>query len=114
MMISLLHREEKVSQADVRRERDTELEGIASLGYHERLTEFIRGSTRHPVADSITVVDFRPLYAVTVHNLQRRLAQELQLTSISLTTDLQLERIRKLIEEYSMPVLLLSIAFGVR
>jgi hypothetical protein len=87
---------------DQRRERDKELDGLGSLNYHERLTEFIRGSTRHPVKNSITVVDFRPLYAVTVHHLQRKLAQEIRLILSEPVTDSQLEGISKLLQEYSM------------
>lgn len=86
---------------DVRTERDEELDGLASLEYYERLTEFIRCSTRHPVKDPITVVDFRPLYAVTIHHLQRRLGQEIQLILTQRATDVQLERTRELLDEYS-------------
>ena len=82
-------------------ERDKELEGLASLGYLERLTHFARGSTRHRVKDSITVVDFRPLYAITVHHLQKQLAQEIHLLTKEEITDLQLTRIEELVKRYS-------------
>jgi len=41
-------------------ERDDLLNGLALLPYHERLTRFIRGSTRHRFAGWVTVINFRP------------------------------------------------------
>lgn len=97
-----LMKQQTEDRMNARRERDSELDGLGSLTYHERLTEFVRGSTRHPVKNSITVIDFRPLYAVTLYHLQRRLAQEIQLILAQPTSDVQLERIEKLLGEYSM------------
>jgi hypothetical protein len=85
-------------------EDDKLLEGLASLPYLERLTCFIRGSTRHSVTGGVTVVDFRPLYSVTIHHLQRQLAEEIQkLTNADLTTP-QLDRIRETLHKYSTAI----------
>lgn len=81
--------------------RDEQLEGLASLPYHTRISHFVRGSTRHWVTGDITVVDFRPLYAVTVHELQRRLAEEIQKVGTKDVTDQQLEYIRDTLHKYS-------------
>ncbi|KAH6665937.1 hypothetical protein B0J14DRAFT_203391 [Halenospora varia] len=91
---------------DLRKQTDTELEGLAALPYRERLAEFVRGSTRHWVDDSITVVDFRPLYAIAIHNLQHQLAQQIQVIQKheeigDKLTDEQLETIQKLVKEYT-------------
>jgi hypothetical protein len=83
------------------KERDKELDDLASLPYHERITEFARNSTRHWVKDCNTVIDFRPLYAVTIHHLQRQLEQEIQIFSATDMTDEQLEKIRVLLQQYS-------------
>ncbi|KAJ9616435.1 hypothetical protein H2200_000153 [Cladophialophora chaetospira] len=56
--------------------RDSELDGLASLQYHERMTRFARGATRHWVKNT-TVIDFRPLYAVSIHHQQRQILQEM-------------------------------------
>jgi hypothetical protein len=82
-------------------ERDELLEGLALLPYHERLTRFIRGSTRHWVAGGVTVIDFRPLYTVTVHHLQRKLAEEIKKVGKEDVTDNQLEDVKKTLHEYS-------------
>ncbi|KAI8635650.1 hypothetical protein F5Y19DRAFT_17931 [Xylariaceae sp. FL1651] len=77
------------------------LDGLASLPYHERLTKFIRGSTKHWVAGGVTIVDFRPLYAVTIHHLQHRLASELATIDKFITTDEQLEILRDNLHKYT-------------
>ncbi|KAI0199846.1 hypothetical protein F4808DRAFT_431470 [Astrocystis sublimbata] len=77
------------------------LEGLAALPYHERLTRFIRGSTKHWVSGGVTIVDFRPLYAVTVHHLQYQLATELAKIEKTTVTDEQLERIRDVLHKYT-------------
>jgi hypothetical protein len=82
-------------------ERDNLLDGLALLPYFERLTHFIRGSTRHLVAGGVTVVDFRPLYTVTVHHLQRQLAEEIQKIEKANITGQQLEDIRGTLHKYS-------------
>lgn len=86
---------------EIRKERDQELEGLASLTYHQRMTAFARNSTRHWVKDSGTVIDFRPLYAINIHNLQRHLAEEIHLLLEDEISDTQLENIRILLEQYS-------------
>lgn len=96
-----LERQDTVKRVHIRQERDKELDGLASLPYHERITEFARNSTRHWVKDCNTVTDFRPLYVVTVHHLQRQLAQEIQsFLAIDLTNE-KLEQIRVLLKQYS-------------
>ena len=96
-----LQRQDTAKRVCIRKERDKELDGLASLSYHERITEFARNSTRHWVKDCNTVIDFRPLYAVTIHQLQRQLVQEIQIFSATDMTDEQLEKIRVLIQQYS-------------
>lgn len=81
---------------------DDFLDGIANLSYHERLTQFLRGSTRHWVAGGVTVVDFRPLYTVNVHHPQRRLAKEIKKVEAEDITDLQLETIQETLHQYSV------------
>lgn len=85
-------------------ERDNLLDGLALLPYFERLTHFIRGSTRHLVAGRVTVVDFRPLYTVIVHHLQRQLAEEIQKIEKADVTGQQLEDIRGTLHKYSKTV----------
>jgi hypothetical protein len=92
-------------------ERDNLLDGLALLPYYERLTRFIRGSTRHLVADGVTVVDFRPLYTVTVHHLQRQLAEEIQKIDKEDITGKHLEDIRETLHNYSKNAFLLLIEF---
>ncbi|KAI1120766.1 hypothetical protein F5Y10DRAFT_289314 [Nemania abortiva] len=82
-------------------EEDDVLEGLALLPYHERLTKFIRGSTKHWASGDVTIVDFRPLYAVTVHHLQHRLATELAKIEETIVTDGQLESIRDILHKYT-------------
>ncbi|PMD59899.1 uncharacterized protein K444DRAFT_612963 [Hyaloscypha bicolor E] len=82
-------------------ERDNLLDGLALLPYFERLTHFIRGSTRHLVAGGVTVVDFRPLYTVIVHHLQRQLAEEIQKIEKADITGQQLEDIRGTLHKYT-------------
>ncbi|KAF4636040.1 hypothetical protein G7Y89_g2051 [Cudoniella acicularis] len=96
-----IQRQDTTKRAEIRRERDKDLDGLASLTYHERLTEFARNSTRHWVKDSNTVIDFRPLYAITIHHLQRQLSQEIYLLNENEMTDSQLENIRKLLKQYT-------------
>jgi len=74
---------------------------VAGLEFYDRVTHFIRGSTIRSAKSSTTVVDFRPLYAVTIYNLQRQLTQEIQLVKSEILTDLQLAKIQRLLEEYS-------------
>jgi hypothetical protein len=88
-----------------RRVKDQDLAGLASLDYYERLTKFCRDSTRHWVEESTTVVDYRPLFAATIHHLQRELAQEIQNFSKITITDEQLHHIRQLLEQYSTRLL---------
>lgn len=96
-----MKRQDTAKRVETPRTRDKELEGLASLEYYERLTKFARDSTRHWVKGSTTVIDFRPLFAVTIHHLQRQLAQEMQIFSRDKMTDEQLERIGKLLSQYS-------------
>ena len=88
----------------VRKERDKELEGLASLEYHDRLSHFIRGSTIHSLNNNstptTTVVDFRPLYAVNIYNLQRQLVQEIHHVQSETLTDGQLARMQKALSQY--------------
>jgi hypothetical protein len=97
---------------ETRNERDKELDGLATLEYHSRLTQFVRGATRHWVKDSTTVVDFRPLYAITIHNLQRQLAQEIKAVTEDEISDTQLENIRKTLKRYSTSSLFPFFAFS--
>src|ERR1700761_9439107 len=80
---------------------DSLLEGLALLPYHERITRFIRGSTRHWVHGGVTVVDFRPLYSATIHHFHRQLAEEIQKTTTDTVTDTQLNQIREILHKYS-------------
>lgn len=82
---------------------DQELEGLARMEYYHRITKFACDTTRHLVGDSTTVIDFRPLYAVTIHHLQRQLAQEMQVFFKSDMDDAELEKITKLLKNYSNP-----------
>ncbi|KAI1421812.1 hypothetical protein F5Y12DRAFT_787237 [Xylaria sp. FL1777] len=82
-------------------EGDNVLEGLALLPYYERLTRFIRGSTKHWVAGGVTIVDFRPLYAVTIHHLQHQLASELATIEHTIATEDQLESIRDILHKYT-------------
>ena len=101
-----IQRQDTTKRVGVRRERDKELDGLASLTYHERITQFARNSTRHWVKESTTVIDFRPLYAVTVHHLQSQLVNEIQVLNEKEVTDSQLEHVRKLLKQYSnLPIL---------
>lgn len=88
-------------EIDLRKARDEELCQLETLPYHERLTEFVRGSTRHCVGNNITILDFRPLYAMNIHHLQRRLAKEISHLLNSTTCDIQLERLRITLRQYS-------------
>ena len=65
------------------------------------MSHFARGSTRHWVAGGITVVDFRPLYTIAIHSLQRQLASEIQKIETEDVTDNQLERIRETLHRYT-------------
>lgn len=89
---------ERVNSTGAR--QDIELDGLASLEYHERLTRFARGAVRHWVKN-MTVIDFRPLYAVSIHHQQRQLLQEISTFFQNNMTDEQLDRIRELLEQYS-------------
>ncbi|GAW23366.1 hypothetical protein ANO14919_129240 [Xylariales sp. No.14919] len=82
-------------------EEENVLEGLASLPYHERLTKFIRGSSKHWVAGGVTIIDFRPLYTVTIHHLQHRLATELATIEKAIATDEQLEIVRDTLHKYT-------------
>jgi hypothetical protein len=90
--------------------KNDELDTLMSRNYHERVTQFIRGSTRHR-SQGITVLDFRPLYAITIHHIQRQLAKEIRDISNSRVTDNQLEIIRQLIEKYSTYLTLWILSF---
>jgi len=92
----------KHAEIETDEERDKLLEGLSSLPYHERLTRFLRGSTRHWVTGGVNVVDFRPLYSVTLHHLQRQMAQEIHDLTNNEVTDQQLVRIRDILHHYSM------------
>lgn len=89
-------------ECDLRKMRDEELGYLEALPYHERLTKFARGSTRHLLKDSVTVLDFRPLYAITIHHLQRSLAKEIQQMVQMTASETQLERLRITLRRYSM------------
>lgn len=91
-----------IEERDLRKLRDAELGYLESLPYHERLTEFARGSTRQLLKDNITVLDFRPLYAITLHHLQRSLAKEIQKMVQKTASDSQLERLETKLKRYSM------------
>jgi hypothetical protein len=65
----ILSQTDPKQRIDTKKARDEELEGLAAFQYHTRLTQFIRGATRHWVKGSTTVIDFRPLYAITIHHL---------------------------------------------
>jgi len=86
----------------IRKQRDEELEGLASLKYHERITQFARGSISHLVDETTTVIDFRPLYAITLHDLHRQLAEQVQLIMKNEITDDQLKLMRRLSKRYSI------------
>ena len=77
------------------------LKGLASLPFHERMSHFARGSTRHWATGGITVVDFRPLYTIAIHDLQRQLAREIQIIETKDVTDEQLEHIRETLHRYT-------------
>ncbi|OAQ61688.1 hypothetical protein VFPPC_14609 [Pochonia chlamydosporia 170] len=77
------------------------LEGLASLPYYERLTRFIQGSSRHWVSGGTTVVDFRPLYAVSIHHHHQRLAEAIQQANAETITDEWLARVGGIIHEYT-------------
>lgn len=79
---------------------DSVLDGLTSLEYYERMTRFVRGASRHWVK-SKTVIDFRPLYAVSIHHQQRQITQEIRAVYKNNMTDEQLETIRKLLKQYS-------------
>ncbi|SRR6266480_303235 len=96
-----LQRQNTADRVHARKERDVELEGLASLDYDERIAKFIRDSTRHWVKGDVTVIDFRPLYAVNIHHLQRQIVRELHTCSRSKVSDEQLENIGKLLKQYS-------------
>lgn len=81
--------------------REHPLEGLSMLPYLERVTHFIRGSTRHRVPGGVTVVDFRPLYTVTIHHIQSRLARCIADVEKEKATEQQLDRIRRLLRQYS-------------
>ncbi|KAK6954741.1 hypothetical protein Daesc_004710 [Daldinia eschscholtzii] len=92
---------EATIQSTSKGKRDIELNGLASLGYHSRLTQFLRGASRHGIKGVTTVIDFRPLYAVNVHNLQKQLVQEIKDIIERDITDRQLEVIRRLLDRYT-------------
>lgn len=77
------------------------LDGLGTLPYYERVSHFIRGSTRHRVAGGVTVLDFRPLYAVTIHHTQRQLATCISEIEKNEANSQQLARIRRLLHQYS-------------
>ena len=62
----LLRRQYEVDKISELKERDKVLDGLGCLSYNERVAQFIRGSTRHSIKNDTTVVDFRPLYAVSM------------------------------------------------
>jgi hypothetical protein len=101
MSISRLLKHTSIANMDTRVKRDQELEGLSSLGYYERLTQFARGSTRLCVENSVTVIDFRSLYAINVHHLQRQLAQEIRALQDTVTSERQLSTFQELLEQYS-------------
>ncbi|KAI0490386.1 hypothetical protein F4859DRAFT_500763 [Xylaria cf. heliscus] len=89
------------TNTDEQTEEDNVLEGLAVLPYHERLTRFIRGSTKHWASGGVTIVDFWPLYAVTIHHLQYQLATELAKIEKDNVTGAQLEGIRDILNKYT-------------
>jgi hypothetical protein len=87
-------------QSEVK-ERDEALEGLACLPYLERLSCFVRGSTKHWVTGGVSVLDFRPLFSVTIHHLQRQLAEAIQeIDKTDLTTE-RLDEIGVTVHKYS-------------
>jgi len=82
-------------QHEKRENRDEELNSLAALTYHGRLTHFIRGSTRSVVIGKkvlIAVVDFRLLFAVVVYHFQKQLAEEIRLVLSQTITYDQLDQ----------------------
>jgi hypothetical protein len=77
------------------------LDGLTALPYHERISCFLRGSARHRVAGGVSVLDFRPLYAVTLHDLQRKLAGIIREVEREDLTKKQLTGTRATLHEYS-------------
>ncbi|KAG9240576.1 hypothetical protein BJ878DRAFT_483726 [Calycina marina] len=63
-----------MSSATDRQRRDQELSGLAALDYNEPITQFARGSISRLVGNSATVIDFRPLYAISKRHFHRQLA----------------------------------------
>lgn len=93
---------DKSENLDTLHQRDQELEHLAAKDYHERLTEFLRDSTRKWVeGNSTTVIDFRPLFAVNLHHFHHQLGQVVQRVSDQNLADEELLDLRKLLEQYS-------------
>ncbi|KAI0971597.1 hypothetical protein F4678DRAFT_479416 [Xylaria arbuscula] len=53
------------------------------------------------ICNNVTIVDFRPLYAVTIHHLQYPLATELAKIGENIVTGEQLESIRDILHKYT-------------
>jgi hypothetical protein len=85
------------------------LEGLSSLPYYERLTHFIRGSVKHWVTGGVTVVDIRPLYAVTIHHFHRHIAEHIKSIEEKEVTSSQLKAIKDILHEYSKSPLSFSL-----
>ena len=83
----------------------TELDGLTSLKNYERLTHFVRGSTRHAIDGQITVLDFRPLFAVATYHCQRELAREVSHALTDVVTEAWMERLQLLTQRYGMSFL---------
>lgn len=81
--------------------RVAELDGLATLKYHSRITQFLRGATRHGAGDITTIVDFRPLYAAAIYDLQRQLSREIAVMIKCDVTDRQLGRMQRMLRRYS-------------
>ncbi|KAK8091248.1 hypothetical protein PG994_000753 [Apiospora phragmitis] len=80
---------------------DHHLDGLSVLPYFERLTHFVRGSTRHWVAGGVTVVDFRPLYTITIHHMQSQLARWISQAEKEEVTGEQLEQLKGMLHSYT-------------
>lgn len=74
------------------------LNGLAQLPYHERLTRFLCGSARHR---GISVVEFRPLYNVALHDLQQQLTGVIQKVEEESVISGQSSRIRETLHKYN-------------
>ena len=96
-------RQDATTRIEILKGKGAELNGLAAMTYHERISEFGRKSTRHWVNEDYcnTIIDFRPLYAITIHHLQRQLVEGIRVLEDEDLTDQQLGNTRKLLKQYS-------------